>query len=89
MLSNRIPFQTNIKKLTMKAIILSKVEFKETIWGKISSEAKDLIYKMLEKEESRRIKSTEILSPMVQMNIELCVILNIHDLIFGFYSIIF
>lgn len=56
------PFDGDSNKDIFRAIIKSKLEFDEEEWGKISTEAKDLISQLLEKDPKTRAKVSNALT---------------------------
>lgn len=61
MLTLRLPFLAHHKRLTSKNIVSQKLTFDDEIWGHISEEAKDLVNKMLDKNQATRITIRQIL----------------------------
>jgi len=61
MLAGQGPFSGKNKQEVFKAIKEKPLEFKEEIWGQVSSEAKDLLTKMLDKDLGQRITAENAL----------------------------
>ena len=55
------PFEGNSNKEIFKKVLHGKLEFDPEEWTSISSEAKDLILKMLEKDPTKRITFNDAL----------------------------
>ena len=62
LLSGKPPFNGNSDKEIISNIEKGKLKFKSQIWSSISSEAKSLISKMLEPDQSQRLSASEVLS---------------------------
>lgn len=61
LLTDRMPFVTFDRKETSRNIVQQRINFNQSCWAKVSNLAKDLVSRLLDKNQETRIRMPEIL----------------------------